>query len=72
MKQYFLNRFSFLFIFIILLSFTITHVNSLVIGIDLGGQWMKVAVIKPGFIDIVLNEQSFKKNTNSCCIYTTK
>ena len=37
-------------------------VQGLVVGIDLGSQWYKLAMVRPGRpIDIVLNEQSSRK-----------
>lgn len=36
--------------------------QALVVGIDLGSQWYKLAMVRPGRpIDIVLNEQSARK-----------
>lgn len=37
------------------------YTSAIVVGIDFGSQWYKIAMIKPGSFDIVLNEQSSRK-----------
>lgn len=53
----------FLFSFLITLIFLLDqkNVHSLVIGIDFGSESFKIALVKPGSIDIVLNEESSRK-----------
>jgi molecular chaperone DnaK (HSP70) len=40
-----------------------------VLGIDLGGEWFKMAVVSAGAYDIVLNEQSGRRTPNLLAFY---
>jgi hypoxia up-regulated 1 len=51
-----------LFFWLILILFSFINVTQeIVMGIDFGSQYFKIAVVRPGGIDIVLNEQSARK-----------
>lgn len=49
------------FIALIALLFSIQYVHSSVIGIDLGHESFKVALLKPKSFDVVVNEQGKRK-----------
>jgi hypoxia up-regulated 1 len=38
-----------------------TMVQTIVMGIDFGSQYFKIALVRPGGVDIVVNEQSARK-----------
>jgi molecular chaperone DnaK (HSP70) len=40
-----------------------------VLGIDIGGEWFKLALVTAGAYDIVLNEQSGRRTPNLLAFY---
>jgi hypoxia up-regulated 1 len=51
-----------LLVWSVVILFSLVHTTqALVMGVDFGSQYFKIAVVRPGRIDIVLNEQSARK-----------
>ena len=53
-----------LIVFALLLVIAVSCIQAAVIGIDVGTEYIKVGIVKPGSpIDMVLNEQSKRKTS---------
>jgi hypoxia up-regulated 1 len=53
----------------LLLALCYTTVQGVVMGIDFGSEWMKVALVGPGFFDVILNEHSSRKTISTVGFY---